>query len=107
MGLAPGSHPFDMSGVFEVIAVGGLAQPALLTGGFAGLAALGFGAVALALHTARVGLEQGLTVLTLMGWVGTCHGPESPQAHDREDREAKEENGAENREGRRLKKGDD
>jgi hypothetical protein len=75
-----------------------------LAGDFAGLAALGLGAVALALDTAWVGNKVGLTLLTLTMRGLTCHGPESPQVHDYDDGDGREEHNAEHRIGRRSKK---
>jgi len=104
MGLAPGSDALHVSGAGEVILVGRLLEPALLAGGFARLAALGVGTVALPLGTARVGNEEGLTLLTLTLSGLTSHGPESPQVHDRDDHSVKEENDEENEAGKRSKK---
>jgi hypothetical protein len=70
-------------------------EPTTLAGGFAGLAARGLGAVALALGAARVGSKEGLTVLTLALREWTSHGPASPQVHDQGGGVWKEENGEE------------
>ena len=103
MGLTPGSHALDVGGVFAVITVGWLGSPALLAGGFAGLAALRLGAVGLALDTARVGNKVSLTLLTLTMRGGTYHGPDSPQVHDHDDGDGREEHAEEHRMGRRAK----
>ena len=104
MGLTPGPDAFHVGGASEVIPVGGLLEPALLTGGFAGLAALGLETVALTRDTARVGNEEHLTVLTLTLADLTYHEPESPQVHDRNDPDARKEDGEKNGTGKRSKK---
>jgi hypothetical protein len=43
-------------------------------------------------------------MLTLTLWGVTCHGPESPQAHDHDDGDRREESEEENGIGRRRKK---
>jgi hypothetical protein len=103
MGLSPGSHALDVSGASEVIAVGRFVEPALLARGFAGFAALEGGTVVLTFDTARVGNENGLTMLTLTpsGWM--CHGPESPQVHHRQDDDGRKEDEEENGVRRRAK----
>jgi hypothetical protein len=75
-----------------------------LAGGFAGLMALGFGAVALASSAARVGIKKGLTVLTLALAQWTSHWPAPPQVNDPNIAPGEEEDGAENGSGRRAKK---
>ena len=65
MGSAPLPDALDVGGTCEVIAVTWLLSPAVLAGGFARLPTLGRGAVALASGATRVGIEEGLTVLTL------------------------------------------
>jgi hypothetical protein len=52
----------DILLAFEVIEILGFLLPASLTLGFAGLAALGLGAIALAPDVAVVGMEEGLAV---------------------------------------------
>jgi hypothetical protein len=101
----------DIFLAFEVVEVFGFLPPALLALGFANLAALGLGTVALTPHVAVVGMKETFTVqtFTLAGWV--CHRPESPQAYDVEMAVWKEENRQykwhEEEEGRRSKKGID
>jgi hypothetical protein len=82
VGLAPLPDALNVGEAFEVIAVRRLVQPAALAGGFAGLAALELGAIALAPGAARVGGKEGLTVLTLTLAQWTSHWPESPQVND-------------------------
>jgi hypothetical protein len=64
-----------------------------LAGGFAGVAARRLGAVALASGAARVGIKEGLTVLTLALTQWTSHWPASPQANEQGIGAWKEENG--------------
>ena len=56
--MAPLSNPLHVVGTAEVILVGGLAQPAPLTGGLAGAATLRRQAVKLALGVMPVGMEE-------------------------------------------------
>ena len=109
MGFAPLPDALDLGRACEVIAVGWLVEPATLAGGLAGLAARGLGAVALAPGAARVGIKEGLTVLTLAFAEWTSHWPASPQAHDPKIAAWKEENGgkkaAAEEDRRRRKKG--
>jgi hypothetical protein len=63
--LAPLPHALDLGRACEVITVSGLVQPAALASGFAGVAARRLGAVALASGAARVGIKEGLAMLTL------------------------------------------
>jgi len=86
----------------EVITVGGLVQPTMLAGRFAGPSAHGLGAVALASGAARVGSKDGLTVLTLALTQWTSHGPASPQANDQGIGAWKEENGEEKSEPKKI-----
>ena len=73
MGLPPRSDALDVGRACEVIAVAWLLSPAVVAGGFARLAALRRGAVALAPGAARVGNKEGLTMLTLPLGGLTCH----------------------------------
>ena len=73
MDLPPRSDALDVGGAGKVITVAWLLEPAVLAGGFARLAALGRGAVALALGAARGGNQEGLTMLTLTLRGLTCH----------------------------------
>jgi hypothetical protein len=91
MRLSPGSNALDVGGACEVIAVGRLVEPTLVASGFAGLATLGVGTVALTCDTARVGNEESLTMLALTCSGLVCHGPESPQVHHREDHDVRKE----------------
>jgi hypothetical protein len=75
-----------------------------LAGGFAGVAARGLGAVALASGAARVGNKEGLTVLTLTLTRWTSHGPASPQANDQGVGARKEENNEEKSAPKKSKK---
>jgi hypothetical protein len=68
------------------------------------MAALGLGAVALAPGAARVGIKEGLTVLTLALGEWISHWPESPQVNDPHIATREEEHGEENGSGRRSKK---
>jgi hypothetical protein len=58
MTLAPEFHPQDLVGTAKVVAVAGLAQPASLTGGLAGLPTRGLGTVVLAGLVTRIGEEK-------------------------------------------------
>jgi hypothetical protein len=58
MGLAPVSHSLHVLRAAEVIAVGGLAQPTLLAGLLAGVAALGLGTVTLTILIAKIGEKE-------------------------------------------------
>jgi hypothetical protein len=102
--LAPLPDALNMGGTAEVITVVGLLEPPALTGRFAGLAARGLRTVALAPGAARVGIKEGLAVLTLAFGEWTSHWPASPQVNDRNIAPWKEENGEENEGGRRSKK---
>jgi len=82
MGLSPLPNAFDMGGAFEVITIGRLVPPLQLAGGFARLAALGQGAVALATGATGVGIKECLTVSTLTSAQGMSHWPDSPQVND-------------------------
>src|SRR5262245_56658447 len=82
MRSAPLPDTLDMGGAGEVIAVTWLLYPAVLAGGFARLPTRGLGAAALACGATRVGIKEGLTVLTLALPQWTSHRPASPQAHD-------------------------
>ena len=93
--LAPLPDALDMGGAAEVIPVAGLVQPTALTVSFAGLAARGLGAVALAPGAARVGIKEGLAVLTLTLGEWTSHWPASPQVNDLHTAAWREENGEE------------
>jgi hypothetical protein len=93
-----------VGGACEVIAVRRLVQPAALAGGFAGLAALALGAIALAPSAAGVGGKEDLTVLTLALAQWTSHWPESPQVNDLHIAAQEEEPGEENGRGSRSKK---
>src|SRR5688572_5976726 len=58
MTLAPELDAQQLVGTAEVVAVAGLAQPAPLTGGFAGLPTRGLGTVVLAGLVTRIGEEK-------------------------------------------------
>jgi hypothetical protein len=60
MGLAPVPHSLHILRAAEVVAVGGLAQPTLLAGPLAGLAALRFGTVMLTTLIAKIGKKKSL-----------------------------------------------
>jgi hypothetical protein len=77
-------------------------EPATLASGFAGVAARGLGAVALASGAARVGIKEGLTVLTLALTQWSSHWPASPQANDQGIGARKEENGVEKSEPKKI-----
>ena len=101
--LAPLPDALDMGGTAEVITIVGLLEPPPLTGRFARFAARWLRTVALAPGAARVGIKEGLAVLTLAFAEWTSHWPASPQANDRNIAAWKEEYSEEN-EGRRSKK---
>jgi hypothetical protein len=84
MSLAPGANPVDIEGPAEVVAVLGLAGPAALARGLAGLAARGFGAVLLMPEIAIVGKKKLPTVLAFSLADATTHGPTPPWVHDPE-----------------------
>lgn len=65
-----------------LIPVGGFREPAALTGRFASLAALGFGAIALASGTTWIRIKEGLAVSTFTFGEWRSHWPESPQVND-------------------------
>ena len=98
VGSTPLPDALNVRGTGEVIAVAWLLEPAVLTGGLAGLAARRRGAVALAPGAARVGHKEGLTVLALAFGQWT-----SPPPNHRKIRAWKEENGAEKAGQRRVK----
>jgi hypothetical protein len=77
---------------FEVIKIVGFLPPASLTLGFADVAALGLGAVALAPDITVIGMKEAFTVrtFTLASWV--CHRSGSPPAYDAKMAVGKEEN---------------
>ena len=108
---SPLPDALDMHVAFEVIKIVGLLPPASLTLGFADVAALGLGAVALAPDIAVIGMKEAFTVqtFTLSGWI--CHRSGSPPAYDAKMAVRKEENRQEKRDeeeaGRRSKKGID
>ena len=104
VGLAPLPDALNVGGACEVIAVRWLVQPAALAGGFAGLAALELGAIALAPSAAGGGGKEDLTVLTLALAQWTSHWPASPQVNDRHIAAQEEEPGEENGRGSRAKK---
>jgi len=104
--LAPLPHALDLGGACEVIAVSGLVEPATLASGFAGVAARGLGAVALASGAARVGIKEGPTVLTLALTQWSSHWPASPQANDQGIGARKEENGVEKSAPKNTEEGD-
>jgi hypothetical protein len=93
---------------FEVIKIVGFLPPASLTLGFADTAALGLGAVALALDIAVIGMKETFTVQTFTLSSGVCHRPGSPWAYDAKMALGKEENRQykwhEEEEGKRGKK---
>jgi hypothetical protein len=97
-------NAFDIVGASEVVLVFGFLEPAALSVGFAGVAAVGLGTEALTGHIAVVGMENPLAVLTVRLLSRVCHGPESPQAHDLLVAVGKEENRDTNGKGRRRKK---
>ena len=102
VGLAPLPDAFDMGRATEIIPVVWFVEPAALAGGFAGVAALELGAVALAPSAARVRIKDGLAVLTLALSDMTCHGPESPRVHDQRVMAWTEENGEEKNGGKKI-----
>ena len=106
MGSAPRPDALDVGGACEGIAVAWLVEPAVLAGGLARLPARGLGAVALARGAARVGLKEGLTMLTLAFRAWTSHGPASPQAYDQGIGAWKEENGEGKSPPKKIEEGD-
>jgi hypothetical protein len=58
VGLAPLPHVLGVLRISEVVAIGGFAKPALLAGHLAGLAAIGFAAVMLAVLVAVIEEEK-------------------------------------------------
>ena len=65
MGFAPLAHALDIIGASEVVAVSRFAQPAAVTFGVAGRAALRFGAEPLMPSVPNVGIEQLFTMQAL------------------------------------------
>jgi hypothetical protein len=108
---SPLPDALDMHVAFEVIKIVGFLPPASLTLGFADVAALGLGAVALAPDIAVIGMKEAFTVqtFTFSNWI--CHRPGSPPAYDAKMAVGKEENRQEKHDeekaGRRSKKGID
>src|SRR5262245_32970949 len=78
----------------KVITIVGFAEPPPLTGRFAGQPAWRLGTVVLPPHIAGVRIKECPTVLALALSHRTCHGPASPQVHDRPITAWMEENGA-------------
>ena len=58
MAIAPELDAAHLVGTAEVVAVAGLAQPAALTGGLAGLLTSGLGTIVLASLVTRIGNEK-------------------------------------------------
>ena len=89
---SPLPDTLDMYVAFEVIKIVGLLPPASLTLGFADVAALGLGAVALAPDIAVIGMKEAFTVqtFTFSNWI--CHRSGSPPAYDAKMAVGKEEN---------------
>ena len=104
VGFTPQPDALDMGRATAIISVVRFMEPTVLAGGLAGLAACGLGAVALALSATRVGIKEGLTVLTLAFGDWTAHWPGSPQTNDRKIVVWREENRKENTGQRRAKK---
>jgi len=76
MGLAPLPDPLDVGRTSEVIAIGGLVQPATLTVGFTGPAAIGGQTEKLALGMMPVGREEFFAAAALAsGGLGTHREP--------------------------------
>jgi hypothetical protein len=103
MGLAPQADALGIIRVAEIISLGRAAQPAALTGGFAGLAAGRLVAIKLVMGVAVIGSEELLaaTALTLGGWGAAHKNPKGRKTSRRRNpplRLAREEN----QEGRRL-----
>jgi hypothetical protein len=65
MGFAPLPHALDVCRAAEVVAVSRFAQPAAVTFGVAGGAALRFGAEALMPSVPQVGIKQTFAMQTL------------------------------------------
>src|SRR5215510_11924773 len=86
-------HPLHMGRAAKVITIVGFAEPPPLTGRFAGSPAGWLGTVVLPSHIAGVRIKESPTVLALALSHRTCHGPASPQVHDRPMAVWLEENG--------------
>jgi hypothetical protein len=65
MGFAPLAHALDVCGAPEMVAVSRFAQPAAVTFGLAGGAALRFGAKPLMPSVPKIGIEQLFAMQTL------------------------------------------
>jgi hypothetical protein len=100
MGLAPVPHSLHVLRAAEVIAVGRLAQPTLLAGLLAGLAALRLGTVTLTILIAKIGEKEIVATVALASLGPDIHRPrnhhqarfQSKQNH-RHGRRAKREEG--------------
>jgi len=65
MSGAPRLHSRDVDGAAKVAAVCRLGQPCGMTGSFAGVATIGFGAVVLAILVACIGIKQFIAIEAL------------------------------------------
>ena len=84
MGLAPVPHSLHVLRAAEVIAVGRLAQPTLLAGLLAGVAAIGLATVMLAALIAVI-REKELAATSALASCGTeTHGPPKPSPNQRQ-----------------------
>jgi len=101
VGGAPGTHPLEVLGAAEVVAVGRLGEPLALALGLACPAAIGLGAETLVAPVAGIGSEQPFAVAALTSSFSAHHPPlpergmigeapvEAPARTRREEDEAK------------------
>jgi len=99
--LAPSLHPLRMLRAAEVVPIGWLAQPSLLAGLLAGMAAIGFGAVKLAVLIAVIGDKQLAATAALASCGPETHRPPKPSPNRRQAK--KNQPPEEDRNGRRKK----
>jgi len=84
MGLAPLLDARHILGISEVVSVGGLAQPSLLTGRLAGLLAIGFPAVLLPVPIPVIREEKGAATAALTSFWRLTHREPKPERRNRE-----------------------
>jgi len=101
MALAPELDAEHLVGTAEVIAVGGFAQPAPLTGGLAGLPTSGLGTIVLAGLVTRIGNEKlGATAAFASGLLAAHREPLLKEAQPGRKRKKKNRKKTKSEEGR-------
>ena len=99
---APLLDPKDTCRPTEIVPVNLLVEPTLLAYGFAGLAALRFGAEALPPGVSRVRGEEKTTVRAFALSDSSCHGPETSRSHIRVKGTKVEENRKRRKDGKKI-----